>query len=90
MKRASADVGLMFVAYNLCRILNIIGKEAFMSYIFAFPPVLGSILATIAPFWRDLKDLPHIHYQKFAYRRMDLIPILAGLFCNRIDIKRGY
>ncbi len=61
-----------------------------MSYILAFFAVLGSILASIVPFWRDLKYLPHIYYQKFAYRRMDLIPILAGLFCNRIDIKRGY
>jgi transposase len=40
MKRASADVGLIFVAYNLRRIMNIIGheklKELFKSLIFAF------------------------------------------------------
>ena len=29
MKRASADVGLMFIAYNLRRLLNIIDKNAF-------------------------------------------------------------
>lgn len=32
---------------------------------------------------------PHL-LLKFVYHRMDLIPILAGLFCIRIDIKRGY
>jgi hypothetical protein len=40
MKRASADVGLIFVVYNLRRIMNIIGhlklKELFKSLIFAF------------------------------------------------------
>jgi len=31
-QRAEADVGLMFVAYNLRRIINILGKEAFKEY----------------------------------------------------------
>ena len=37
-KRASADVGLMFTAYNLRRIFNILGKEDLVNYlnIFAF------------------------------------------------------
>jgi hypothetical protein len=33
MKRASADVGLMFVAYNLRRLMNIIDKNAFMKFL---------------------------------------------------------
>ena len=33
MKRASADVGLMFVAYNLRRLLNIIDKNVFMKFL---------------------------------------------------------
>jgi len=90
MKRASADVGLMFVAYNLRRILNIIGKEAFMSYILAFFAVLGSILASIVPFWRGLNDRLHFSHQKMAYRRMIIMPILAGQFCNETKLKRGY
>ena len=32
-QRASADVGLMFIAYNLRRIINIIGKNALMQYL---------------------------------------------------------
>ena len=31
INRASADVGLMFIAYNLRRLINIIGKDAFAS-----------------------------------------------------------
>lgn len=33
INRASADVGLMFVAYNLKRLLNIIGKEGLQKYL---------------------------------------------------------
>ena len=38
-QRAEADVGLMFIAYNLRRIINILGKDAFKEYprIFGFP-----------------------------------------------------
>lgn len=43
MQKASADVGLMFTAYNLRRIINIIGKDALTKYL----EVLASFLATI-------------------------------------------
>jgi hypothetical protein len=33
MARASADVGLIFIAYNLRRLINILGKEAFGKYL---------------------------------------------------------
>lgn len=33
MQRAAADVGFMFVAYNLRRIINIIGKDGFKKYL---------------------------------------------------------
>jgi transposase len=33
MKRASADVGLMFTAFNLRRLINIIGKNEFKKYL---------------------------------------------------------
>jgi len=68
MKRSLADAGLIFTAYNLQRILNIIGKEVFRSYLLPFSAVLGSVLASIAPFWRDLKNLPPIYCQKMDYR----------------------
>ncbi|MBK8712109.1 MAG: hypothetical protein IPL97_09600 [Niastella sp.] len=33
IKRASADVGLMFVAYNLRRLMNIIDKNSFQKFL---------------------------------------------------------
>jgi len=33
MERASADVGLMFTAYNLRRLITIIGKEGLTKYL---------------------------------------------------------
>lgn len=33
MQRASADVGLMFIAYNLRRLMNILDKEAFKKFL---------------------------------------------------------
>ncbi len=32
-KHASADVGLMFTAYNLRRIMNIVGKNVFKKFL---------------------------------------------------------
>jgi len=79
MKRASADVGLMFVAYNLRRIMNIINIEVIRRYLLAFFTVLGSVLASIVPFWRDLKDLPH-NYQKFAVNSKLKVSNFSQLF----------
>ena len=35
-QRASADVGLMFIAYNIRRIINILGKNEFKKYLEVF------------------------------------------------------
>jgi transposase len=49
MKRASADVGLIFVVYNLRRIMNIIGpqklRELFNLLLFVFGPLVASFKA---------------------------------------------
>ena len=37
--RASADVGFIFIAYNLRRILTLIDKKAFIAYLRAFMPL---------------------------------------------------
>jgi hypothetical protein len=38
IKRASADVGFIFIAYNLKRIMNIIGIEKLMEVMASFYP----------------------------------------------------
>jgi len=49
MKRASADVGFMFIAYNLRRLMNIIEKSTFKKFLhelaFTFYQILASLNA---------------------------------------------
>ena len=45
MKRASADVGLIFVAYNLRRIVNILGQDKLKAYLKALSLTFYSIMA---------------------------------------------
>jgi hypothetical protein len=33
MKRASADLGFMFIAYNLCRIINLLDKDGLNKFL---------------------------------------------------------
>lgn len=56
IKRASADVGLIFTAYNLRRILNIIGKEGLRRFWLEFLVFLTSFLASWQLFWRMQKN----------------------------------
>jgi len=55
--------------------------------LFAF---LGSILASLEAIWRGQKNLISFGSQHSTYHRIDLIPILAVRFCNKIDNARGY
>lgn len=54
IERASADVGLMFVAYNLRRIINILGKEVLSGYprmlVFCFLSVTELVRVRISRF----------------------------------------
>ena len=67
IKRASADVGLMFTAYNLRRILNIIGKEGLVRFVVSFFFHLGVFLASLEQFWRWQKKPLHIVTEKTTF-----------------------
>ena len=41
-------------------------------------------------FWQELKIQLAFFNQNFAYRRMVLIPIFGGRYCNKTDFKGGY
>ncbi len=63
LKRASADVGLMMTAYNLRRIINILGMERLRKYLedlvdltFSKTALLGRILAQIMAFFEIRKN----------------------------------
>jgi hypothetical protein len=48
INRASSDVGFMFIAYNLRRIISILGKDQLMKYL----RILASLFLTITAFFR--------------------------------------
>jgi transposase len=48
INRASSDVGFMFIAYNLRRIINILGKDVIMKYL----RILVSMFLTVLAFFR--------------------------------------
>ncbi|RLD54022.1 MAG: IS1182 family transposase [Bacteroidetes bacterium] len=71
IKRASADVGLMFIAYNLRRIINIIGMKQLQSYLKA---LLLPVFSIIASFKRKLS-----HFKPFK-----LLGILEEYFFKHL------
>lgn len=90
MKHATADVGLIFTAYNLRRILNIIGIEAFRSWLLAFFIVIGPILKSIAQFWRRQKKQHQNMIQNFTALISTKIGTLASPYFNNWVLKEGY
>lgn len=46
-KRASADVGFMFIAYNLRRLINILGKSKFQKFLKELDLLFSNILTSI-------------------------------------------
>jgi transposase len=54
MERASADVGFMFTAYNLRRIINIIGQKDLKEYL---KKVLFAVFSSYKSLWRQIMKL---------------------------------
>lgn len=55
-KRASADVGLMFIAYNLRRIINIIGENVLKQHLGALALLFSWILTAAKRFALNVRD----------------------------------
>ena len=53
INRAGADVGLMFIGYNLMRLINISGKEMLKEYL----RILSPLFLTFFVFFRRKKSL---------------------------------
>jgi hypothetical protein len=63
MQRASSDVGLMFTAYNLKRIINIIGVKEFKKYLEVF---VQEILQKLASIWaQNLQNKQRKNFDNF-------------------------
>ncbi len=53
-QRAGADVGLMFTAYNLRRLINIIGQKNLIEYL---KKVIFAVFSSYLPIWRQVKNM---------------------------------
>ena len=60
MERAGADVGLMFTAYNLRRLINIIGMKSFKEYL---KKVLFAVFSSYLPIWRQVKKMLRLAFK---------------------------
>lgn len=86
-ERASADVGLMFIAYNLRRIMNIVGKENLMEYLMVLINsffVLFSKLRTIINRFKVLKNRRRFMEYLFEW------PVKPVKFIRLLNLQGGF
>ena len=90
MKRASADVGLIFVVYNLRRIMNILGQNKLKAYLKALILVFCSVQA----YFKAISRYIFFSLQKFLlnYTRLVsmLLPNFNLKFSPEITFEQGY
>lgn len=80
MNRASADVGFIFIAYNLRRIVKILGQEAFKKYLRMLALLISEIFEFI---WHK-----KLKYEHLIFCRKDclinFVPSLNRLIFDEI------
>ena len=89
MKRASADVGLIFVVYNLRRIINIVGPDKLKEYLKALFSVFYSIrthfrAVSLSNFFNPEKLLLQL-----TIRISNLLPNFNPIFSPKIALEGG-
>ena len=85
IKRASADVGLIMTAYNLRRIINIIGIKQFKEYLKTVLVLLSTIFGL-----KELKrDLWKVFYFQTIYHKSILELPLKRLYLTQNIIRNG-
>jgi hypothetical protein len=83
MKRASADVGLIFVVYNLRRIMNILGQDKLKAYLKALSLIFCSIMA----YFKAVSRSNFFNLQKMLQRYATLISTLLPNFNPAFSLK---
>ena len=66
MKRASADVGFMFIAYNLRRLINIVDKKVLKKFL-QEPGLLFFEIATLPNFIKRILTHPIFSKPQYIY-----------------------
>ena len=67
LSRACADIGLMMIAYNIKRIINLVGADRLKEYFEYVNSLITDIYANIAQFWAFLM------FSNFRYRISQVI-----------------
>jgi len=90
MKRASADVGLIFTAYNLRRILNIIGIEALRKFFLIVFMLKRVFLSSLEAFWQQIILIAKTITQKLNKLRIKIFANFRHEFGVKPDFKAGF
>jgi hypothetical protein len=86
IKRAEADVGLMFVAFNLRRLINIIGFDRLISYLISFYYNFRT-KSSIFSLFKRLK----IIYQKLTQQiQQNFYPLKTLYFSPKIQVINNF
>lgn len=89
-ERASADVGFMFTAYNLRRIINIIGQENFKEYL---KKVLFAVFYPCMTLWHlvlyCIRSEMKYEGNLSGLKNIILKPVFAGYYLEEPGIVRG-
>ncbi len=90
IKRAEADVGLMFTAYNIRRIMNILGKEVFKEYMNTIIFLLISILRAL---WLKISRCTRLYFpNNFPYQNQNIFlkPLKIHYIQAKFNESRGF
>ena len=79
MQRASADVGVIFIAYTLRRLITILGKDKLVEYLRALSTLF------LALWVNRVVERTHIH-QKSAHREITSIFRKIGGFFRDVGV----
>jgi transposase len=90
INRASADVGLMFVVYNLRRIINIIGHDLLRAYLKALSVIFNFFYNRFKPFWRIQFLASTLIYSKIESLISMLLHTFMADFLSKMDIDGSY
>ena len=86
IKRAEADAGFIFTAYNFRRILNIIGIEALRSYLLALVIQISLFMSQFKPIW----GIQKLYSLKIFQKSTGLIIPKFGNFTEQFCIKMNF
>jgi hypothetical protein len=90
IKRASADVGLILTAYNLRRIMNIIGHDRLRAWLKTLFLLFGLFLNHFKTLWRIQISTSQLFCTKVAIRISMLMHTFIADYSPKTTFEEGY